>query len=358
MVELHPDITKDDILAWLREDDPTRLDELWKHADDVRRTNVGDEVHLRGLIELSNYCRRRCAYCGLHVDNRSVQRYRMDDDEILGCVRDAVSFGYGTVVLQSGEDPGLTLDRISNLIRRIRQESDLAVTLSLGERSRKELLAWREAGADRYLLRFETSNPTLFHAIHPPVSNEPSDRIQMLRDIRAMDFETGSGVMVGIPGQTFDDLAGDIAMFRTLGLDMIGVGPFLPHPDTRLGSGDLYGGVVPDQVPNTELMTYKTVALTRTVRPDANIPSTTALATVNLANGRELGLSRGANIVMPNLTPPKYRALYEIYPAKACIQETGQQCHACMEGRIRSIGRVPGSGRGDSVSFDKRRPGN
>ncbi len=360
MVELHPDITRNDILAWLREDDPTRLEILWKTADDVRRANVGDEVHLRGLIELSNCCRRRCAYCGLHVDNRSIQRYRMEDDEIMDCVRDAVSFGYGTVVLQSGEDPGLTQDRISGLIRRIRKESDLAVTLSLGERSIRELLAWRAAGADRYLLRFETSNPELFHGIHPSLSDEPSDRIQLLRDIRAMDYETGSGVMVGIPGQTFEDLAGDIAMFRSLELDMIGVGPFLPHPDTRLGA-DTDGLVrIPaseDQVPNSELMTYKTVALARIVRPDANIPSTTALATVNLANGRELGLSRGANIVMPNLTPPRYRALYEIYPAKACIQETRRQCHACMEGRIRSIGRVPGSGRGDSVSFDRRRPG-
>ena len=217
---------------------------------------------------------------------------------------------------------------------------------------------WREAGADRYLLRFETSNPALFEKIHPSLPRKHSDRPALLRTIKRLGYEAGSGVMVGIPGQTFQDLARDLTLFQELDLDMIGIGPYIAHPDTPLGASNSSsllssgsGSQAPDsraQVPNTELMTYKMVALARIACPKANIPSTTALATLNLAQGRELGLCRGANIVMPNLTPAKYRVLYEIYPAKACIQETAEQCHGCMRSRIESIGRMVGTGRGDS----------
>jgi biotin synthase len=165
--------------------------------------------------------------------------------------------------------------------------------------------------------------------------------------LRALGYEVGSGVMVGIPGQTYDSLAGDIELFGQLDLDMVGVGPYISHPMTPLGRGDWVRPISPEeQVPNTELMTYKTVALTRLACPQANIPSTTALATINKARGRELGLMRGANVVMPNLTPPKYRALYEIYPAKACIDETSEQCRACLHVRIKNIGRTIGAGPG------------
>ncbi len=336
-----------ELLAWLRETDDDRLEILWGKADQARREHVGDAVHLRGLIEFSNYCARRCAYCGLHVDNQGVTRYRMSMDEVMVCVRLAHEFGYGTVVLQSGEDYGMTTDWMADLIRRIKSETPLAVTLSLGERSHEDLTAWREAGADRYLLRFETSNPDLYRKIHPDLGGRISDRISILNCLRELGYEVGSGVMIGIPGQTYDDLATDLLCFRDLELDMIGVGPYIPHPDTVLGR-QVIDTESDQQPPRDERMVYKMVALTRIMCPWANIPSTTALATLNLVEGRELGLMRGANVVMPNLTPPEYRVFYEIYPSKACIRETAKDCHGCMGRRIESIGRRVGTGRGDS----------
>ncbi len=341
-----------EILGWLREERPEKLELLWREADDTRRRRVGDEVHLRGLIEISNRCVRECHYCGIRAGNRELRRYRMTEEEIMACVAQALAYGYGTVVMQSGEDEGITADWMAGIIRRIRRETPLAVTLSLGERSEADLKAWREAGADRYLLRFETSNPELYARIHPhprphPRRGEGRSRLEILRDLAAMGYEIGSGVMVGIPGQTYDDLAADIALFRELDLDMIGVGPFIPHPGTPLGSAaGTLAAPAGEQVPADELMTYKTIALARILCPEANIPSTTALATLNLAEGRELGLSRGANVVMPNLTPVAYRADYEIYPAKACIRETAEECQGCLNHRIAAIGRKVGTGKG------------
>lgn len=383
---------RSEIINWLRETDPGRLEDLWRLADRTRRENVGDEVHLRGLVELSNHCVRLCGYCGLRAANAGLQRYRMSDDEVLLCARQAVEFGYGTVVLQSGEDPQLTGQRMTGLIRRIKAETPLAVTLSLGERDDDELAEWRRAGADRYLLRFETSNRELYNRIHPPKADVPSaakrrksdrlggtplsgakgvvshqstpftplrdvphSRFAILRTLRELGYEVGSGVMIGIPGQTFADLADDIELFGRLELDMIGVGPYLCHPDTPLADRRVW----PDapagrQVPADETMTYKVIALTRLVCPRTNIPATTALATLNTDHGRELGLVRGANVAMPNLTPPKYRILYEIYPDKACIAETGRKCHQCLSARIKALGRRPGAGRGDSPNYHQR----
>jgi biotin synthase len=308
---------------------------------------VGDEVHLRGLVEIGNYCCRQCGYCGIRAGNEGVERYRMTAGEIIECARQAVRYEYGTVVMQAGEDYGIETEWLAGIVRRIKHETPLAVTLSLGERPDKDLAIWKEAGADRYLLRFETSDQELYELIHPKFAGGFKNRFAVLDVLRKLGYEVGSGVMVGIPGQTYDTLAGDIETFRSLDLDMIGVGPYISHPATPLGSGEWVRSVPPDdQAPNTELMTYKSVALTRLVCPQANIPSTTALATINKANGRELGLTRGANIVMPNLTPVKYRALYEIYPAKACIDETSGQCRACLYARIESIGRTAGKGQG------------
>ena len=355
----HP-LNQPEILGWLREENPARLEELWRQADTVRQLHVGDAVHLRGLVEISNHCARQCAYCGLRAGNETLTRYRMAAEEILAAARQAVKFGYGTVVLQAGEDYGITTGWLAGVIRQIKAETPLAVTLSLGERPDRDLAAWREAGADRYLLRFETSDRVLFNAIHPPLGHHPCDRIAILRRLKQLGFETGSGVMVGIPGQTLGSLADDLALFRELDLDMIGIGPFIPHPAMPLGTAPFgvppSGGVGADpnrvnaqlrtQVSNTELMVYKAVALTRLLCPTANIPATTALATINKRNGRELGLQRGANVFMPNLTPLEYRALYEIYPAKACITETGDACHGCLSLRLRAIGRRPGRGPG------------
>ncbi len=339
-----------EIEVWLREEDTQRLETLWHRADAVRATNVGDAVHLRGLIEISNICVRSCAYCGLRAGNTDLERYRMSRGEVLDCARQAVAFEYGTVVIQAGEDYGITREWLTDVIREIKRETPLAVTLSMGERPFDELAAWREAGADRYLLRFETSDPELYAAIHPSLPDRPSDRIAILKQLRELGYEIGGGVMIGLPGQTYSGLAADIDLFRRLDLDMVGVGPYIAHPGTPLGGNPRLRPIPPEeQVPQTELMTYKVVALTRLVCPEANIPSTTALATINKTTGRELGLSRGANVVMPNLTPTRYRVLYEIYPEKACINETAAQCQVCLAGRIHSLGRKIGEGRGDRM---------
>jgi len=338
-------LTEAEILTWLTETDAARLQGLWARADGVRVRHVGDQVHLRGLVEISNHCVRSCGYCGISHHNRSVRRYRMGAGEILECARLAAELEFGTVVLQAGEDYGLTREFVTQVVRQIRARTPLAVTLSLGERPEEDLESWREAGADRYLLRFETSDPGLYERIHPSVPGQPSDRFALLARLREMGYEIGSGVMVGIPGQSYESLAKDILRFAQLDLDMIGVGPFLPHPATPLGdfcSTEL----APNQVPATEDMTYRVVALSRLVCPEANIPSTTALATLNRETGRELGLARGANVIMPNLTPAPYRALYEIYPGKACLSETVDQNAQGIGERLRSLGRPPGRGPG------------
>jgi biotin synthase len=334
-----------EISRWLREDDPEALEELWRLADEMRRLGVGDEVHLRGLIEISNRCVRSCLYCGLRRENLGLARYRLSIQEILDAARLAGQCGCGTVVLQAGEDPYWNGPRVAELVRLLKAVTGLAVTLSLGEKTPAELELWRKAGADRYLLRFETSRRDLFERIHPPLGQGRPDRLALLRVIKSLGYETGSGVMVGIPGQTRDDLARDIELFGELELDMIGVGPYLPHPDTPLAGAKKAPA---DQVPNDETTTCKAIALARLVRPLANIPSTTALATLNREKGRELGLARGANVVMPSFTPADRRALYEIYPDKACIYESNDFCMACLGRRIESLGRRVGVGRGDS----------
>ncbi len=271
----------------------------------------------------------------------------MSHEEIVNCAEAARQFGYGTLVVQAGEDPQLTGEFIAEIIKEIKDRFDLAVTLSLGERSNRDLLLWRQAGADRYLLRFETSNRALFNRIHPALVGKRINRLEMLARLSDMGYEIGSGVMCGIPGQSFEDLARDIQFFARMDLDMIGVGPYIPHPATPLAAHmeelKLRDG---QQAPHDEMTTYKVVALARLVCPQANIPSTTALATLNLAEGRELGLKRGANVLMPNITPVDYRKLYEIYPAKACIMETAGQCRSCMKARVETIGRTLGSGPG------------
>jgi biotin synthase len=340
-----------EIVRWLAETDPAALAGLYREADRVRRLHVGDQVHLRGLVEFSNVCARQCAYCGLRAPNRKLARYKMPASEILECAQAAFALGYGTVVLQAGETQTITADWVADVVRAIKSETPLAVTLSLGERSPEDLALWRKAGADRYLLRFETSDPELFRRIHPPLPGATLDRIALLGVLRGLGYEVGSGVMIGIPGQSYASLAHDIELFHELDLDMIGIGPFLPHPDTPLGnacdpSHDRQGVVSSRQAPNTEEMVYKVLALTRLLCPRANIPATTALATINTRNGRELGLMRGANVVMPNLTPQRYRRHYEIYPNKACIAERPSDCSTCLRGRIAAIGRFPGVGPG------------
>ena len=336
------------VKAWLLESDPAALEPLWTAADRVRQARVGDAVHLRGLVEVSSHCIRHCLYCGLRAPSEGLERFRMTAPEILACAREAHALGYGSVVLQGGQDPGLTRAFIAGIVRAIKHDTPLAVTLSLGERDDGDLRAWREAGADRYLLRFETSDPALYRRIHPSLPGLPSDRFAQLERMRAMGYEIGTGVMVGIPGQTWATLAADLLRFRDFDMDMIGVGPFLPSPRTPLGgpAAEAFFAPPQEQVPNDELTTLKAVALTRLLCPAANIPSTTALATLDREQGRELALRRGANVVMPNVTPLAYRARYEIYPGKACVNETATADQGSIEGRIHALGRTVGQGPG------------
>ncbi|MCE5333396.1 MAG: [FeFe] hydrogenase H-cluster radical SAM maturase HydE [Desulfobacteraceae bacterium] len=340
------------ILEWLREENTERLRDLWRAADRTRRECVGEAVHLRALVEISNTCVRQCAYCGLRAGNAGLERYRMNREEILRCVRDSEALGIGTVVLQGAEDFGLSREWIADIVRQIKQETSMAVTLSLGERTIHELETWRDAGADRYFLRFETSDPDLYKRIHPPRRTRPISRIRLLQRLKNLGYETGSGVMIGIPGQSYTSLANDILLFRQLDLDMIGVGPWLPNPATPMGAlRDMFPDC-PDQVPNTEDMAYKVIALTRIHCPEANIPSTTALATLNAENGYERGLNRGANVIMPNCTPAGYRRKYEIYPKKVLLSHPKSNVEGiCL--RIASLGRQIGRGQGQRIRHEK-----
>lgn len=348
---------REELLGWLRETDTGRLEELWRRADSVRRRSVGDAVHLRGLVEFSNRCARQCAYCGLRAENANLPRYRMSFPEILASAREAEALGYGTLVLQAGEDPAMDPEWLAAVVRRIIETTPLAVTLSVGEWPPEALRLWREAGADRYLLRFETADEDLLRRIHPPLAGQPRSRFEVLASLRDLGYEVGSGILIGFPGQTFAELADCIELLRELELDMIGSGPFIPHPDTPLGGlGTEHGGkngaegavtTVPDQVPADDLMTYKVLALARMALPHANIPATTALATLDKVAGYEKGLQRGANVIMPNVTPVRYRSLYRVYPGKTGMAPK-ESYYSDITTRIEAIGRQVGAGPGSA----------
>lgn len=340
------------INQWLTCDDPKALTPLWHQADQVRRNHVGNAVHLRGLIEISNHCQRQCSYCGIRAGNHKVERYRMSQNEILACARAGERLGYGTVVLQAGESSLLDSDWISEIVIRLKKQTNLAITLSLGERSREELVTWRQCGADRYLLRFETSNQELFQQIHPPLGTIHSDRIALLESLQQIGYSTGSGMLVGIPGQSYQDLTNDLLLLKQLKLHMIGIGPYVPDPDTPLGQKTLASPPDFNNVTASESLIYRVLALARILCPDANIPSTTAVATLFGSQGQDLGLQRGANVLMPNITPQHYRALYKIYPAKACLIEPDSHGAQQLHQRIEQLGRQVGRGRGDAPAAE------
>lgn len=316
-------LTRDELEWVLRDDDCN--DALFRAADEVRRQYVGDEVHLRGLIEFSNICRQNCCYCGLRRDNPHVRRYRLPEDTIVDFAAKAAAYGYKTVVLQSGEDEYFTVERICSAVRRIK-EFDLAITLSIGEKSFAEYQAYREAGADRYLLRIETTDRQLYEDLDPGM--KLANRMRCLADLRALGYEVGTGCLVGLPGQTMASLAEDILYFRTIDADMIGIGPFIPHPDTPLAAAAV-GSVI---------LSMKVMALTRLLLPYSNIPATTAMEALH-PNGRVLALQSGANVVMPNVTEGEYRQWYQLYPGKICINDTPAHCRSCITGKIAAIGR-------------------
>lgn len=334
------ELTKEDIISLLHLTDSCELEKLYSKADAVRKEFMGDTVHLRGIIEFSNYCGRWCEYCGLRAENKELERYRMSPDEIFETALKAHKLGYKTIVLQSGEDNHYTIDIIEEIINKIKSAMDIIITLSVGERPESEYIRMKNVGVDRYLLKHETSNRDLYKKLHPDMDYD--NRINCLKILKSLDFEVGSGIMIGLPGQTMESIANDILLFKELRVDMIGMGPYISHPNTPLYQDFLkYGYFTPDIDYNIEEMVYKVVAVTRLVNARAHIPATTALATTNPVRGRELALTRGANVVMPNVTDRKYRLLYEIYPSKVCTDEKPEDCRACIDRRIRSIGRNP-----------------
>ncbi len=319
---------------------------LYRAADEVRQQVVGDEIHLRALIEFSNYCRRNCSYCGLRRDHRELERYRMTPEEIIAVALQASEMGYGTVVLQSGEDPWYTAPVLVGIVREIKRVTELAITLSIGERSEAEYRQLREAGADRFLLRIETSSPTLYREIHAGSAgvspaypdSDWNERLECLKSLRRLGYQVGSGVMIGLPGQNLEMLADDLLFLQSLELDMIGVGPFIPHPSTPLS--EAAGGTLE--------LALRFVACLRLLCPEALIPATTALGALD-PQGRQRALQGGANVLMPNCTPLQYREKYQLYPGKICLGESAVDCRACVAAMVKSMGRKVGTGRGDSL---------
>ena len=324
------ELSKNDIIALLR--NTKNQADLLRRADTVRHQFVGDAVHLRGLIEFSNRCRNNCLYCGLRRENQNLVRYRLNQNEIIDTARTAVRLGFHTIVLQSGEDTFFTRDRLSRIIEAIKK-MNVALTLSVGERSYADYQAWRAAGADRYLMRIETSDPTLYEQLDPGMSWQ--HRHECLLMIRELGYELGSGIMVGLPGQTIESVANDLLYLKQLRIDMAGIGPFIPHPDTPLKNAT--GG--------TFDLALRTMAVMRLLMPDINIPATTAMEALT-PRGRIIALQSGANVVMPNMTATKYRALYTLYPGKICLNDSPQMCQACLGFKIQSIGRTIGTGFG------------
>lgn len=317
-------LSKDELIQILSDESINNF--LFKTADEVREKYVGNEVHLRGLIEFSNICKCNCKYCGLRKDNSELERYRLSIEEAYDFAKKAKEYGYKTVVLQSGEDSYYSVERLVKLLQDIKK-LDLAITLSIGERTFEEYKAFKEAGADRYLIRIETTDKELYKKMHPNMSFE--NRVRCLKDLKTLGYEVGTGCLVGLPEQTIDSLANDILFFKEIDADMIGIGPFIPNQNTPLK--DAKGG--------TFEMALKVMALTRILLPTINIPATTAMETLN-PNGRLIALQSGANVVMPNVTEGDYRRKYEIYPGKICVGDTPAQCRGCISGKIQSIGRT------------------
>ncbi len=339
-----------DIEKWLREENSEKLQSLYNYADSLREKTVGDEVHIRGLLEITSFCSRSCMYCGMRKE-REINRYRLTREEILESADFAIETGYETLVIQGGEDFKIKVDVIAEIIKNIKAKKDIAITLSLGERKYEELKLWKEAGANRYLLRFETSNMELLKKIHPCLKNSSRTRIDILRELKELGYETGSGVMVGIPGQTYEDLAQDIKLFRELNLHMIGLGPFIPHPATPLGNIDKKIWNMENQVKPDETMVYKVLALTRIIYPGINIPATSALTAINMKHGMTNALRSGANVFMVNITPERYWNNYDIYDTRNENPDLKKITLETVTEQIHSIGRKIGVGRGDSSTF-------
>lgn len=316
--------SRNEIIEILKDNSQDEL--IFSMANEIRKNFVGDEVHLRGLIEFSNICKCNCKYCGLRCENKFIDRYRISPEDIINYAKNAVQMGYKTIVLQSGEDEFYSREVMCKIITEIKK-LDVALTLSIGERTFDDFKAFRDCGADRYLIRIETTDKKLYKFMHPRMDFE--NRIRCLKDLKKLGYEVGTGCLVGLPEQTIESLADDILFFKEIDADMVGIGPFIAHQNTPLK----------DFANGSFNLALKVMALNRIMLKNINIPATTAMETLN-PNGRIIALQSGANVVMPNVTTTEYRAKYEIYPNKICINENPSQCKHCIEGKIKSIGRT------------------
>lgn len=319
-------------------EEPEAADYLREAAAGLRERYYGKKVYIRGLIEFTNYCRNGCYYCGINRENQKAVRYRLSTKEILACCENGWRLGFRTFVLQGGEDPWFTDERLVELVRLVKEAyPECALTLSVGERSPDSYYRLRKAGTDRYLLRHETADEVHYGHLHPASMSLPV-RKQCLWNLKSLGFQTGAGFMVGSPGQTYGEIAEDLVFLKELQPQMVGIGPFIPHCDTRF-SGEMAGSVE---------LTLKLLSVIRVLLPKVLLPATTALGTLS-ENGRERGLAAGANVVMPNITPKKNRKQYSLYDNKLCEGEESGEGIEALKRRVEAIGYYLSMERGDAL---------
>ncbi|MDQ1332414.1 MAG: biotin synthase [Bacteroidota bacterium] len=348
--------SKEDIVSLLTAEGEERTD-LFRKSAEIKEKYIGNKVWFRGLIEFSNVCGKDCLYCGIRKGNKNLKRYNLSDDEILSAARFAFENRYGSIALQSGElESSAVTGRIENLLHKIRELSngELGITLSLGEQEPEVYRKWFEAGAHRYLLRVESTNRDLYSKIHP--KNKKHDfqrRLDCLKSLQDIGYQTGTGVMIGLPFQTFNDLAGDLIFMRDFNIDMCGMGPYIEHADTPLIK---YAGTLLPLKERFDL-TLKMIAVLRIMMKDINIVAATALQAIDPI-GREKAVRIGANILMPNITPGKYRDSYKLYDNKPCTDDSAEDCQSCLEARVSLADAEVIYGEwGDSKHYEKRRSG-
>lgn len=343
----------DDIVELLKAEGEESA-ELFRESARIKQENSGNKVYYRGLIEFSNICEKDCYYCGIRHSNREVDRYNLTDNEILAAARYAWENSYGSVVLQSGElsNPQFT-SRVTRLLKEIKNLSDgrLGITISLGEQSGQVYREWFEAGAHRYLLRIEASSPELYSRLHPADSlHDYHRRLGCLQLLRQTGYQTGTGVMIGLPFQTYRDLAGDLLFMKNIDIDMVGMGPYIEHDNTPLTG---YKG---EMLPLEERfsLSLRMIAILRIMMKDINIAASTALQAID-PMGREKAIQVGANVIMPNITPGMYRDSYKLYENKPCTGESADDCKGCLEARLKMIDAVPAYDEwGDSKHYHRR----
>ncbi len=351
------EFSKADLITLLNANEQERQ-LIFAKAEQVKKEYVGNKVYYRGLIEFSNLCGKNCFYCGIRAGNKNAHRYEVDEEEILQAAKYAYDNNFGSLVIQAGERSDKSfVRRISEIVRKIKKMSngELGITLSLGEQSEDTFRQWFNDGAHRYLLRIEVSNPELYPTYHPADDrHDYFKRIESLHLLRKVGYQVGSGVMVGLPFQTTSDLADDLIFLRDFDIDMVGMGPYLEHEDTPMYK-------YKDQLlPRMErfYLSLKMVAVLRIMMKDINIAATTAMQAID-PMGREKALKVGANIIMPNLTPTKYREDYLLYEDKPCTDEDAEECKRCLEARIYMAGDKIGYGEwGDSKHFKRRKEQN